>query len=73
MRIGNPLCVTLLCVSVFLSLQKDKTFTLTLFMPFDEFEKITTPDQVLDFFNTYFPDAIPLIGVYVTFRPFPLL
>ncbi|XP_012672422.2 kynurenine 3-monooxygenase [Clupea harengus] len=41
----------------------DKTFTLTLFMPFDEFEKITTPDQVLDFFNTYFPDAIPLIGV----------
>lgn len=41
----------------------DKTFTLTLFMPFDEFEKITTPDQVMEFFQTYFADSIPLIGV----------
>ncbi|XP_040034018.1 kynurenine 3-monooxygenase isoform X1 [Gasterosteus aculeatus] len=41
----------------------DKTFTCTLFMPFDEFEKITTGDEVIDFFQKYFPDAIPLIGV----------
>ncbi|KAK0137559.1 Kynurenine 3-monooxygenase [Merluccius polli] len=41
----------------------DKTFTCTLFMPFDVFEKITSGDQVIDFFQTYFPDAIPLIGV----------
>uniref|UniRef100_A0A8C5ADV3 Kynurenine 3-monooxygenase n=1 Tax=Gadus morhua TaxID=8049 RepID=A0A8C5ADV3_GADMO len=41
----------------------DKTFTCTLFMPFDEFEKITTGDDVMEFFQEYFPDAIPLIGV----------
>lgn len=41
----------------------DFTFTCTLFMPFDEFEKITTGDEVISFFQTYFPDAIPLIGV----------
>ncbi|XP_071372750.1 kynurenine 3-monooxygenase, partial [Centroberyx affinis] len=41
----------------------DKTFTCTLFMPFDEFEKITTGDEVIEFFQKYFPDAIPLIGV----------
>ncbi|CAB1312491.1 unnamed protein product [Coregonus sp. 'balchen'] len=40
----------------------DKTFTCTLFMPFDEFEKVTTGDQVIEFFQKYFPDAIPLIG-----------
>lgn len=40
----------------------DKTFTCTLFMPFEEFEKITTGDEVITFFQTYFPDAIPLIG-----------
>ncbi|XP_056148062.1 kynurenine 3-monooxygenase [Lampris incognitus] len=41
----------------------DKTFTCTLFMPFEEFEKITTGDEVIEFFQTYFPDAVPLIGV----------
>ncbi|XP_028325250.1 kynurenine 3-monooxygenase isoform X1 [Gouania willdenowi] len=40
----------------------DKTFTCTLFMPFDEFEKITTGDQVIEFFQKCFPDSIPLIG-----------
>ncbi|XP_060639659.2 kynurenine 3-monooxygenase [Anolis sagrei] len=40
----------------------DKSFTCTLFMPFDDFEKLTTGDQVLDFFEMYFPDAIPLMG-----------
>ncbi|EOB03306.1 Kynurenine 3-monooxygenase, partial [Anas platyrhynchos] len=40
----------------------DKSFTCTLFMPFEEFEKLTTGEQVLDFFQTYFPDSIPLIG-----------
>ncbi|XP_062375027.1 kynurenine 3-monooxygenase [Sardina pilchardus] len=48
----------------------DKTFTCTLFMPFDEFEKITTPDQALEFFHTYFPDSIPLIGVEAIKRDF---
>ncbi|XP_010711434.1 kynurenine 3-monooxygenase isoform X2 [Meleagris gallopavo] len=40
----------------------DKSFTCTLFMPFEEFEKLMTGEQVLDFFQTYFPDSIPLIG-----------
>ncbi|XP_017290560.1 kynurenine 3-monooxygenase [Kryptolebias marmoratus] len=40
----------------------DKTFTCTLFMPFEEFEKITTGDEVIEFFQKYFPDSIPLIG-----------
>uniref|UniRef100_A0A096M5H5 Kynurenine 3-monooxygenase n=1 Tax=Poecilia formosa TaxID=48698 RepID=A0A096M5H5_POEFO len=40
----------------------DKTFTCTLFMPFEEFEKISTGDEVIEFFQKYFPDAIPLIG-----------
>uniref|UniRef100_A0A8C7ZAG6 Kynurenine 3-monooxygenase n=1 Tax=Oryzias sinensis TaxID=183150 RepID=A0A8C7ZAG6_9TELE len=41
----------------------DKTFTCTLFMPFEDFEKITTGDEVIQFFQSYFPDMIPLIGV----------
>ncbi|KFZ56238.1 Kynurenine 3-monooxygenase, partial [Podiceps cristatus] len=40
----------------------DKSFTCTLFMPFEEFEKLTTGEQVLGFFQTHFSDAIPLIG-----------
>uniref|UniRef100_A0A8C8D4M4 FAD-binding domain-containing protein n=1 Tax=Oncorhynchus tshawytscha TaxID=74940 RepID=A0A8C8D4M4_ONCTS len=40
----------------------DKTFNCTLFMPFEEFEKVTTGDKVIEFFQKYFPDAIPLIG-----------
>uniref|UniRef100_A0A3Q1EDS2 Kynurenine 3-monooxygenase n=1 Tax=Acanthochromis polyacanthus TaxID=80966 RepID=A0A3Q1EDS2_9TELE len=40
----------------------DKTFTCTLFMPFEEFEKITTGDEVIEFFQKYFPDTIQLIG-----------
>uniref|UniRef100_A0A3Q3J3B9 FAD-binding domain-containing protein n=1 Tax=Monopterus albus TaxID=43700 RepID=A0A3Q3J3B9_MONAL len=41
----------------------DKTFTCTLFMPFEDFEKITTGDGVIQFFQKYFPDTIPLIGI----------
>lgn len=40
----------------------DMTFTCTLFMPFEDFEKITTGDEVLEFFQRYFPDSIPLFG-----------
>lgn len=47
---------------VFVPIQ-DKTFTCTLFMPFEEFEKITTGDEVIEFFQKQFPDSIPLIGV----------
>ncbi|KAM4677544.1 kynurenine 3-monooxygenase [Discoglossus pictus] len=40
----------------------DKSFTCTLFMPFEDFDRLHTGDQVLDFFKTYFPDSIELIG-----------
>uniref|UniRef100_A0A673G4V6 Kynurenine 3-monooxygenase n=1 Tax=Sinocyclocheilus rhinocerous TaxID=307959 RepID=A0A673G4V6_9TELE len=41
----------------------DRTFTCTLFMPFEEFEKIRRGDEVIRFFQKYFPDSVPLIGV----------
>ena len=42
----------------------DKTFTCTLFMPFDGdpgFDDLTTPDEVTTFFAKQFPDAVPLM------------
>ncbi|ROK15734.1 Kynurenine 3-monooxygenase [Anabarilius grahami] len=41
----------------------DRTFTCTLFMPFEDFEKIHSGEEVINFFQKYFPDSIPLIGV----------
>ncbi|KAJ3187701.1 kynurenine 3-monooxygenase, mitochondrial precursor [Gaertneriomyces sp. JEL0708] len=40
----------------------DKSFTVTLFMPWSKFESIGTPEELLHFFDTMFPDAVPLIG-----------
>ncbi|KAJ1921849.1 kynurenine 3-monooxygenase, mitochondrial precursor [Tieghemiomyces parasiticus] len=40
----------------------DKTFTCTLFMPYDQFEQLQTEAHLLSFFSQYFPNAIPLIG-----------
>ncbi|KAI8086515.1 uncharacterized protein BX664DRAFT_282504 [Halteromyces radiatus] len=40
----------------------DKSFTCTLFMPFDMFESIKTDGDLMKFFRTNFNDAIPLIG-----------
>ncbi|KAJ8103883.1 hypothetical protein POJ06DRAFT_264716 [Lipomyces tetrasporus] len=40
----------------------DKSFTGTLFMPQSNFDDITYPQDLLDFFRTHFPDVIPLIG-----------
>merc|ERR1712115_585720 len=41
---------------------QDKSFTVTLFMPFTTFEKITDTESLLHFFNDNFRDSIPLIG-----------
>lgn len=41
---------------------QDKSWTVTLFMPFSNFEQIKTFDELLAFFTEYFPDAIDLIG-----------
>ena len=40
----------------------DKSFTGTLFMPFDIFGKLKTRDQALQFFQEMFPDSIELFG-----------
>ncbi len=37
------------------------SFTLTLFYPLSEFEKIQTPEQLQQFFQTEFPDLYPLL------------
>ena len=41
----------------------DKTFTLTLFMPFKIFESIETEEDLLAFFTKHFPNAIEKIGI----------
>ncbi|XP_037072933.1 kynurenine 3-monooxygenase-like isoform X2 [Pollicipes pollicipes] len=41
---------------------QDKSWTVTLFMPFDVFDSLTNPDCLLDFFRVHYRDAIPLIG-----------
>ncbi|XP_061238510.1 LOW QUALITY PROTEIN: kynurenine 3-monooxygenase [Bos javanicus] len=51
----------------------NKSFTCTLFMPFEEFEKLLTSSDVLDFFQKYFPDSIPLIGKQALVQDFFLL
>ena len=40
----------------------DKTYTVTLFMPFDMFKELTTEEKVLEFFKKTFPDSVPLLG-----------
>ncbi|KAG0211441.1 kynurenine 3-monooxygenase, mitochondrial precursor [Mortierella sp. GBA30] len=40
----------------------DKSFTLTLFMPFANFEMIHKEEDLLKFFEEYFTDSIDLIG-----------
>jgi hypothetical protein len=41
---------------------QDRTWTVTLFMPFENFNDIKTPEDLLTFFKMYFADSIPLIG-----------
>ncbi|CAL2044731.1 unnamed protein product [Caenorhabditis brenneri] len=42
---------------------RDKTFTVTIFAPFSEFEKhMSTTEDVLSFFEENFPDAFRLLG-----------
>uniref|UniRef100_A0A8I5SYZ1 Kynurenine 3-monooxygenase n=1 Tax=Pongo abelii TaxID=9601 RepID=A0A8I5SYZ1_PONAB len=59
----NPCCMS----------ANNKSFTCTLFMPFEEFEKLLTSNDVVDFFQKYFPDAIPLIGEKLLVQDFFLL
>jgi len=55
---------------------RDGSFTCTLFLPFEgtpSFAGLTTEADVLQFFRTYFPDAVPLIpGLSQQFLEAPL-
>ncbi|KAL6042236.1 hypothetical protein STEG23_021557, partial [Scotinomys teguina] len=51
----------------------DRSFTCTLFMSFEGFEKLQTSDDVLDFFQRNFPDATPLMGEQAIMRDFFML
>lgn len=41
---------------------QDFSWTVTLFMPFKNFDEIKSSSDLLQFFSTYFPDSISLIG-----------
>ncbi|CAL1715917.1 unnamed protein product [Somion occarium] len=41
---------------------QDKTFTLTLFSPTEEFDRLKSPEVILSWFKTQFPDALSIIG-----------
>lgn len=60
-RLGHSKNLRLDSLTLFLFSQ-NKSFTCTLFMPFEDFEKLVTSGDVLTFFHKYFPDSIPLIG-----------
>ena len=42
----------------------DANFTVTLFMPLERFEQLRAPEAVVYFFESTFPDFVPLIGRY---------
>jgi kynurenine 3-monooxygenase len=41
---------------------QDRTWTVTLFMPFENFAEIKSSEKLLSFFEIFFADSIPLIG-----------
>ncbi|GLV41167.1 cinnabar [Carabus blaptoides fortunei] len=41
---------------------QDRTWTVTLFMPFAKFKLLDTSETLLAFFQKYFPDSVELIG-----------
>ena len=43
----------------------DKSFTVTLFLPNEKFDKLTTKEEVTKFFNETFPDSVPIMPTYL--------
>lgn len=41
---------------------QDCSWTVTLFMPVEMFEALTTPEKLIQFFQSNYPDSLPLIG-----------
>ncbi|CAF3539685.1 unnamed protein product [Rotaria sp. Silwood1] len=58
---------------------QDRSFTTTLFVPLSIFEKLTTANEFLIFFEKFFPDAISFIGrqnlieTFLSSKPSPLI
>jgi len=58
---------------------QDRSWTVTLFMPSDEFDQLTDATQLLKFFDIHYPDAVTLIGKdrlvhdYFAAKPLPLI
>lgn len=61
----NPKCLHIWPRGSFMMIalpNQDASWTVTLFMPHDKFEALTTPEELLAFFKIHYPDVIPLIG-----------
>lgn len=61
----NPKCLHIWPRGSFMMIalpNQDCSWTVTLFMPFEMFEQLTTPEKLIKFFETYYPDSLPLIG-----------
>lgn len=58
---------------------QDHSWTVTLFMPANIFAQLDTPSALIKFFQTHYPDAVPLIGKerlvrdFFATRPSPLV
>lgn len=58
---------------------QDFSFTCTLFMPLEMFDQLKTPENVIDFFQKYFVDAMNLMGrenlveMYFSTKPLSLI
>lgn len=57
----------------------DKSWTVTLFMPFAIFDSINEPEELIGFFKTHFQDVLPLMGkqnlldTFFASKPQPLI
>nr|CAD7603412.1 unnamed protein product [Timema genevievae] len=49
---------------------QDRSWTVTLFMPFHKFDSLDTPEKLVEFFRECFPDAVALIGQEQLVRDF---
>nr|CAD7423962.1 unnamed protein product [Timema monikensis] len=49
---------------------QDRSWTVTLFMPFHKFDTLDTPEKLVEFFKECFPDAVALIGQDQLIRDF---
>lgn len=47
---------------IYFLIDKDKTFTCTLFAPTAELDRLNSADSILSWFKSYFPDAVRVIG-----------